>query len=411
MLTLKEGVSLNKPIEEIGLLQGGIDSQYQAVLSFMEKNPDLFDKETIDKAIEDIEKERFVEEEGLIPSKDLKYGNHTSTRRGVSFSIVPPDVKEKLNELGIYTLSDLTKYEEDNGEIDFLPETARVNINRLVDRGLPEGFDVTLEEFTPVEPERVQEYDEIKVYGKRRAPEEKLRGVDDVTGMGEGEIRTKYPRRFFTPGFGALPPSALRAESLQTINLSRIDPVRIGIENNLQRIASGRSSAMGAMEGMSQTQRAALIGDLITTSTLAESDAVTKANMVNAQTQAQADIYNAQQADKEQDYNNRMRLDFEARTLRGIDNQEKGVRNYFAYLHNAFLNDLNRQMTLNTLDNIYPDMRIDDFGIISLYRPNEPYQLHDVQPIASAVLNTMGLTEEEYKEALKKQNAKQTGNG
>src|SRR5699024_1816384 len=132
-------------------------------------------------------------------------------------------------------------------------------------------------------------------------PEEKLRdtelrGVDDVTGMGEGEIRTKYPRRVFTLGFGALSPSALRAESLQAINLSRIDPVRIGIENNLQRIASGRSSAMGAMDGMSQTQRAALIGDLITTSTLAESDAVTKANMVNAQSQSQADIYNAQQA-------------------------------------------------------------------------------------------------------------------
>lgn len=406
VLTLKEGVSLNKPIEEIGLLQGGIDAQYQAVLSYMEKNPDLFDKETIDKAIEDIEKERFVEEQGAIPSKDLKYGNFSSTRRGVSFSIVPPDVKEKLNELGVYTLSDLIKYEEDNGEIDFLPESSRVNINRLVDRELPEGFDVTLEEFTPVTDPVVEASPEEKLRN-----DAELRDVDDVIGDDYGRVRTKYPRRFFTPGFGALPPSALRAESLQTINLSRIDPVRIGIENNLQRIASGRSSAMGAMEGMSQTQRAALIGDLITSSTLAESDAVTKANMVNAQTQAQADIYNAQQADKEQDYNNRMRLDFEARTLRGIDNQEKGVRNYFAYLHNAFLNDLNRQMTLNTLDNIYPDMRIDDFGITSLYRPSQPYQLYDVQPIASAVLNTMGLTEEEYKEALKKQNAKQTGNG
>lgn len=96
VLTLKEGVSLNKPVEEIGLLQGGIDTQYQAILSYMEEHPDLFDKETVEKAIEDIKKERFVEEEGAIPSKDLKYGDFTSTRRGVSFSIVPPDVKGKI---------------------------------------------------------------------------------------------------------------------------------------------------------------------------------------------------------------------------------------------------------------------------------------------------------------------------
>lgn len=371
---VKEGVRLNEANEAIGRLQGKIGIYQTNSADYVIKNKDLFDAASVDYANEYLRDETFLDDKSSVRGFDKKLGQFTAGRFSLGINLVTPDELKKLRELGIYSAKDLAEADED--KIKFLSQTTKDRVKEFT-KDLPEEIDFSLDTYTINPPVKTGE--EPNKGGEPKA-------VTDFTTDEEVGVKRKYPRRFMTPDFGFIPSSGLTPESMQSISLSRIDPLRVGIEEHLKSAGDARNAMTVATADLPQAQRAAFLAETLNSSMMAESDAITKANQINAQNQANADLKNIELYMKEQDYNNAMRDNYEKRVLRGLDVTEQNFRNSMAFLHNAFLEDLNRQMQLNTLDSMYPDVSIDDYGIAGYYNPDSLYQFRD-QLIAEKVMN------------------------
>lgn len=131
------------------------------------------------------------------------------------------------------------------------------------------------------------------------------------------------------PYFPQLPPDAMMIPKRQQVDLSRIDPVKIGVEPNLAeaeraRIARAMSYANLSPEVASAMQSA----DLMATQQ-ANNQAISAMEVANAQAQFQADQFNAQQRDREQLTNLGLDKQYEREMFATKANQERDWRAYF----------------------------------------------------------------------------------
>lgn len=379
---LKEKVNLEKRNDSIFALQEGINKTLNANLKFINSHPDLFSGEDRQKAIEYINNNLF-NKEGANTTDGL-LGQVTSSKSNLVLNTITAGEKIELDKLGVTTTQGLI---EGIDGFKFMSPESVERIKTLKEK-LPPDSEFALGVYTP-------EPDKVKPAETEEDPGLEKQDVDNKIDENLNPA-DRYPRRFFTPSFGGMPPKGLAAETMQTIDLSRIDPVRVGIEDHLTQSATARNSANRAVEELPQTQRAAFIANTLSSSQQAEGDAITKASQINAQNQAQANLYNAGKYDSEQEYNNQVKNQYEQRMLRGLDNTEKEVRNYQAFMHKSFLNDLNNQMKLNTLDNMFSDVRVDNFGIASKYKPDNTYQMGDIQYTAEKVLASGGTGQSDF---------------
>lgn len=373
---LKSGVSLGKINAEINNLQKGIDTYMTNSANYVINNADKFDTEAIEYASKYLTDETFQSDPNSVRAFDGKLGQFTAGRFSLGVNLVTPDEAKKLRDIGIYSAKDLA--DADSEKIKFLTEGTLDRVKNFVS-GMPEEADFSIDTYSPSTPNPQLKADYVPKGGEANEV------ADLVTGENVEAVR-RYPRRFMTPDFGFIPPSGLTPESMQSIALARVDPVRVGIEDQLKSLADARNAMTIATADLPQAQRSAFLAETLGSSMRAESDAITKASQINAQNQSQADLYNANAYNQEQQYNNAMRADYERRVLRGLDVTEQNFRNGMAFLHNAFLEDWNRQMQLNTLDSMTPDISIDNYGVAGYYNPQRPYQLSEQQLLAEQVM-------------------------
>lgn len=131
------------------------------------------------------------------------------------------------------------------------------------------------------------------------------------------------------PYFPQLPPNSMQIPKRQQVDLSRIEPVKIGVEPNLAeaeraRIARAMSYANLSPEVASAMQSA----DLMATQQ-ANNQAISAMEVANAQAQFQADQFNAQQRDREQLTNLGLDKRYEQEMLASLNNQDRDWRTYY----------------------------------------------------------------------------------
>lgn len=131
------------------------------------------------------------------------------------------------------------------------------------------------------------------------------------------------------PYFPQLPPDAMMMPKRQQVDLSRIDPAKIGVEPNLAEAERARiARAMSYVNLSPEVASAMQSADLMATQQ-ANNQAISAMEVANAQAQFQADQFNAQQRDREQLTNLGLDKQYEREMFATKANQERDWRAYF----------------------------------------------------------------------------------
>lgn len=368
--TIKKDINLKKENELIYKLQEDMNTQMKSSAEYILKdNSGRFSEEAKKSAQTYLEKETFTTDKTIdkgIRTFDSKLGEFTGGRYAIGLDLVTPEDYKVLQGLGKSTVQQLTP--DDISKLS--PESQR-RINEIKPT-LTQGEDFLISqianrELESVTPKTTTSTDTNTTNNTGSTIEDNITKVE--------EQRRKFPRLFYTPDQSVPPPIGLQSESLEQIELQRLDPLRVGIEDQLKKLGDSRGFVASQLESLPPSQRSAMLANLIATSSAVESDAITKANQINTQNLAQTELYNASQADKETVVNAESRLNYEQRALRGLSNTQNEIHNYFMANREIYLNNYKEQINMNTINQLFPDVSLDNFGIGSKYDPSGNFQI------------------------------------
>jgi hypothetical protein len=296
--------------------------------------------------------------EQKVRAYDQKLGQFTAGRQSIGVNLVTEDDLKKLRAQGITTVKQISP--------DILATLSPESRKRY------EAFKPKLTEnadffINPI----AQEVPPITVTPPKKEPKPQPKIEDKV----RVPAIPRGPRMFFTPDQSTLMPTGMEAQLRGDIRLERIDPVRIGIEQNLQEIANQRAFATQQIEGLPEAQKASVLANLMANANKAANQAATAANITNAQNIAQAELFNVQQAGNEQLYNLNNALSFEQRQLTAKAKTEEELRNFYDY--NRKVNNTNflNQQRLNLMGTLFPDYTLDFMGMVPEYAPTSEFQI------------------------------------
>ena len=397
---LKEGLNLRKENEVIYNLQNDMDKQMKSSAQYIvDDNTGRFSQEAKKTAQTYLERETFTQDKNIdkgIRTYDKKLGEFTGGRYSLGIDLVTPEDFQKLATKGITTIQQLT--DEDIAMLS--PESQR-RVNEIKPT-LTKGEDFLI---SKIATETV----------KPNTPAPKINEKEEqiATDPGTGQpivddinytpAKSNFPRLFYTPDQSLPPPIGLQAESLEQIELQRLDPLRIGIEDQLKKIGDERGFVASQLESLPPSQRASTLASVIATASATESDAITKSNQFNTQNVSKVEQYNASIADKENVANAEARMQYEARALAGLGKTQNEIHNYFMANREIYLNNVKEQQKMNTLSNLFPDVSVDFYGIGSYYDPSETFQLSGG---SSGNYSTANYLNSLYKEQLEKEKKK-----
>ena len=222
--------------------------------------------------------------------------------------------------------------------------------------------------------------------------EDEPKKKDELKKEGPIEDNIQIPRQkgnqmFFTPERFVLPPSAQSPETMVQNRFSRLDPIRVGIEDDLASSAANRQFGASQLKDVPTSQRLAGLQQALATTGNIENKAILDKNRINAENQASTDQYNAGQRDRENIALGSNLLNFEGRSLTGKDKTENNLRNYINFRENESMNNFGVQQRLNTINKLYPDYSIDTFGMGQEFVPSTNNQVQNndnVQGIVTA---------------------------
>ena len=198
---------------------------------------------------------------------------------------------------------------------------------------------------------------------------------DDITKV--EEQKRKFPRLFHTPDQSVPPPIGLQAETKITPEFQFIDPMRVGMEDQIKQSGDASGFVASQLESLPPSQRSAVLAGALATTSATESDAITKINQINAQNLTQTELFNIGQADRASIANAESTLNYEQRALRGLSNTQNEIHNDFMANREIYLNKHKEQINMNTINQLFPDVSLDNFGIGSKYDPSGNFQVAD----------------------------------
>ena len=180
-----------------------------------------------------------------------------------------------------------------------------------------------------------------------------------ITDEGIQIPKKRYPQMFFHPDESVLPPESQTPETLIQNRFQRIDPVRIGIENNLQAINKSQQFATGQLDALPPSQRAASLATILGATQEAENQAIFGANTQNANNIVAAEQFNIGQSDRENVAQGQNMLSFEQRTLKAKAQTDLDLRNYLNYNHGVAMQNYAQDQRANLMNSLFKDYQMD----------------------------------------------------
>lgn len=364
----KKQMPFNKRLQEVYNFQKRADIRMKATADDILKNPDKFSEDAINWAKQYKIKETFSGERGelgpnasmedKVRAYDWKMGNFTSGRFAAGINTVTPDELKDLNKKGIFTLNQI-----DDETLKTLSPTTQARVEEIRSfKGKDSDYSLDV-------------YSLPGAKSPEKKPEVKTPDQNFVDYAADYRARPQGSRFFYQPDQSGLAPSPLEAQLKVENRFGRIDPVKIGIDQNIQEIANSQKFVTRQLEGLPDAQRAAAVAGLLATSNDAINKAATQANVINAQNQSQAELFNIGQQDRENLAAGQNALNYEMRALRGRAMREEDLRNWFDRNKTVALNNFQNQRNLNLLDQMTPDFDLNFFGTGVEYNPSYDFQL------------------------------------
>ena len=205
----------------------------------------------------------------------------------------------------------------------------------------------------------------------------KTGGAEPITNKVNPYVRPKNPKFFFQPDQFVLPPNAQSPETMVQNRFGRVDPIRIGIENNLQAQANVRQETSKQLESLPPSQRAAALANILATSGEQENQAIFQTNVANAQNISNAEQFNIGQSDREDIARSQNVLGYEQRALTAQDKTRQDLRNYLDFQSNKSVNNFQNQQRLNLINGMFPDFELDNYGMAVNYDPSRQWSVEE----------------------------------
>jgi hypothetical protein len=364
-IKFKGGINLGKQQQIVLNLQEQMNTRMDESAKVILNDPNS-SKEDKEKAQNWLNTELFTgqEQEGWDVSQkvrayDSKLGQFTAGRQSIGVNLVTQDDLKKLRAQGITTVKQITP--------EILATLSPISRKRYeaMKPKLTENADFFI---NPV----AQEVPEVVV-----KPPQKEKEKEDTTTTDQVKVPPipRGPQLFFSPDQSKLMPTGLEAQLKGNIRLERVDPIRIGIEQNLQEIANQRVFAMQQIEGLPEAQKAGVLANLMASANKAANQAATAANVTNAQNIAQAELFNIQMSRDEQLYGLNNALSFEQRQLTAKAKTEEELRNFYDY--NRKVNNTNflNQQKMNLMGTLFPDYNLNFMGNAVDFAPTSEFQV------------------------------------
>jgi hypothetical protein len=349
-------IPLNKQNDLILEFQKRSNSRMRASAETITNNPDNFDPKTVELAKEFLKNELFTGEKNSkmstaeqVRAYDSMLGNYTAGRHILSLDMVQPDESKELEKEGIFTLRQIS-----DERLSKLSPATQKRIKQIRDiQG--EDADFRLDTYTPeTEPEKST----IPKPGPQ--PDPKKDTDLDVNLSGQKPYQSKM---FYMPDQSTLPPSALKVGVNIQNTLQRMDPVRIGIEQNLQEASDTRQFIAEQLNGMPSAQRAAGMASLLASTQEGINKAIVDTNRINAANIAATEQFNTNISNEEQQLNANNLYSYDQRALKAEANTEEELRNWMDRNQKVALDNFRQQQRLNLYDASIPDYEINFMGL------------------------------------------------
>lgn len=306
-----KGDKINK--NNIAEFQIAVNNKYDSIVKDAES---LYGKDSqqVKDLQSQIDKDKFLTEQGNIRDIDAMLGNFTSTRPNFALEVLPKEDLDKVNKAGVNTASELR---------DKFPDLYKKYVEP---KGLKSDFWLG----------------NIKTNNTQQNPTVEAQVTpqkEETTTQSQSTGRKNYfpmlPQDLRTP------PSAIPSLLKSEIALGRIEPIKQTVEPYLAEQERARQADVARIEqsGMSPQQQEALLSQGLASSQIASNDAISKVEGFNAQNQYQTDQFNIGQRAKEDISNQQFSQDYQNKMLGSISNTERDWR--------AFNNEGNLQNRAN----------------------------------------------------------------
>lgn len=335
-------IDYNKALPQVLKFQERAQKRMEASADVVINNPEKFSEEQVEAAKKFKESETF-KKGAKAREFDSKLGQFTSGRTNLGIDVVTPEEQKALADKGIYTVRQLEDALKDDPNI--ISEGSK---QRFDDISSMMGDDA---DFT-INPYEVQEEEE------KKPPVDPGKEItDDIKPPVSG-----LPAWYHIPEQRPMPPTPMDAHLKQQARLGRIDPIRIGIEPQIQQSGERMKFVAEQAADLPDSQRFAVLANAQVSEAKSLNSAITQANMWNAQQQQQAKLFNIGQSDRETLLNQNFNLNFEARQLKSKANTEEEYKRYFEELKRQRAHDYYTRQNLAMIDEMTPDYSFTGMG-------------------------------------------------
>jgi hypothetical protein len=366
-ITWDKTIDFSKANDRVRAFQKDADAVMRASDNSIldEKSSKYFSEEFRDIARKHLDNETFIDDKKSVRDYDGKIGSFTSGRYINKVNTVTPEELENLHEKKIFTRNQLQEALKDDPTL--ISEDSKKRIKELGDLSL-DGSDFGINSFNPrpaEEPEEVKE--EIK------------EGVLDNEPV--AEPKGYFPQLFGGPNEYPSAPYPMDAHLMGESRFQRMDPVRVGIEPQIQEAGEQRKFVAKQMFGnLSPNVAASVMANQMANQTKAINAEARAANMTNAQNLASTELFNIGQAGKESEANLRNKLSFEQRQLMAKANFQEEMKRWEDQVRRININKYKNNQGLNLMNQMFPDYNVGFGGSTVKYTPEQLNQIIKANP-------------------------------
>lgn len=318
---------------------------------------EYFSSDFQDKAQSHLDNETFVDETGSIRGFDGKVGNFTSGRYINKVNVFTPEDMVVAKKNNIYTLAQAEAALKEDP--DLFSDISKERMGKL--RGFSgEGADFGIDPYTPPEEEEVLTPAEPGVIDNTPPPAPK----------------GYFPKLFAEPNQFPTAPYPMDAHLMGESRFQRMDPVRVGIEPQIQEAGEQRKFIAEQMFGnLAPNVAASVMANQMGNQTKAINAEARAANMTNAQNLASTELFNIGQSDKESEANLRNKLSFEQRQYTAKGNYQEEMKRWEDQIRRININKYSNNQALNLMNQMFPDYNVGAGANSVDYTPDQMWEI------------------------------------
>ena len=173
------------------------------------------------------------------------------------------------------------------------------------------------------------------------------------------------------PDQSILPPNSMSAHAKDTVNLSRMEGFKVSPEQQLSELGSSLTTGINAASQLPDSQRQAVIAQLLAGAQGAQNQAISTSNIANLQSQTQTGNLNRQISDQERAANIQQNQRFEQLQMRAKETTDMDYRDWQDYNRRLAIMNYQQANQQKLLNQLFENYGVDGAGNVYQKKDDE----------------------------------------